>query len=490
MKNNDTLSMDQLRQQLQQNIKDGDSEAFAATFGQLTQKIQDNLMEEVQAKMDEAAQRGDNSVLMARGANVLTHEEREYYQKLITAMGDKNPKQALNNLDLVMPETVIERVFESLRTEHPLLSKITFISTGAAVKMIYSTNGYQEAVWGDLCDEIVKELVSGFAVADTGLFKLSALMSVCKAALALGPEWLDRYVRDVLYEAFANGLEAGIVNGTGNKQAIGMTRQVGEGVTVTGGVYPLKTPITVNALDVKTVGNLLSILAQGENGETRDVRNVIFLVNPVDYFKGIMPAITIKAPDGTYREVLPYPMDIIRAHGVPLGKAIMGLGYRYFASAGLNKDGQIEYSDHYQFAEDKRVYLIKGYANGFPMDNNAFLYLDISELEENILKVVQVDGRTKSSDATLSSLSLGAVSLSPAFAAATTTYTASTTNATNVVNAVPTDAGATLALTLNGTAVANGSALTWATGSNTLVVKVTAEDGTTTKSYTVTVTKS
>lgn len=490
MKNNDTLSLDQLRQQLQQNIKDGDSTAFAATFAQLTQKIQDNLMEEVQAKMDEAAQRGDNSVRMARGANVLTHGEREYYQKLIGAMGDKNPKQALNNLDLVMPETVIERVFESLRTEHPLLSKITFISTGAAVKMIYNANGYQEAAWGELCDEIVKELVSGFKVANTGLFKLSALMGVCKAALDLGPEWLDRYVREVLYEAFANGLEAGIVNGTGSEQPIGMTRQVGEGVTVTGGVYPLKTPIKVNALDTKTVGNLLSVLAQGENGEIRDVRNVILLVNPVDYFKGIMPAITIKAPDGTYREELPYPMDIVKSHAVPLGKGVMGLGHRYFASIGSPKDGQIEYSDHYQFAEDKRVYIIKGYANGFPMDNNAFLYLDISNLEENILKVVQVDGRTKSTDATLSSLSLGAVSLSPAFAAATTTYTASTTNATNVVNAVPTDAGATLALTLNGTAVANGSALTWATGSNTLVVKVTAEDGTTTKSYTVTVTKS
>lgn len=39
-----TMSMDQLRQQLQQNIKDGDSEAFDVTFGLLTQKIQDNLM--------------------------------------------------------------------------------------------------------------------------------------------------------------------------------------------------------------------------------------------------------------------------------------------------------------------------------------------------------------------------------------------------------------------------------------------------------------
>ncbi len=36
----------------------------------------------------------------------------------------------------------------------------------------------------------------------------------------------------------------------------------------------------------------------------------------------------------------------------------------------------------------------------------------------------------------------------------------------------------------------NGEAVTWASGSNTLTVKVVAEDGKTTKTYTVTVTKS
>ena len=36
----------------------------------------------------------------------------------------------------------------------------------------------------------------------------------------------------------------------------------------------------------------------------------------------------------------------------------------------------------------------------------------------------------------------------------------------------------------------NGRAVTWETGANTLTVKVTAADGTTTKSYVVTVTKS
>lgn len=490
MKNNDRMTLDQLRQQLQQNIADGDTTAFGETFGQISQCIRDEMLAEVQDRVNEAKQAMDTNVRVSRGEAMLTSEEREYYQKLATAMADKNPKQALSDLNLVMPETVIERVFEDLRTEHRLLSKINFIPTGAAIKMTYNANGYQEAAWGELCDEIIKELVSGFKVANTGLLKLSAFIPVCKAALELGPEWLDRYVREILYEAYANGLEVGIVKGTGKDQPIGMIRQVGESVTVTGGVYPEKTPITVNALDVQTFGNLLSLMATDDGGKPRPIRDVIMLVNPVDYYKGVMPAITIKAPDGTYREELPYPMDIIQTPAVPLGKAVMGLGYRYFAAIGSGKDGQIDYSDHYQFLEDNRVYLIKGFANGFPMDNNAFLVLDISNLEAAIYKVQSVTGRTFSSDATLASLSLGSATLSPAFAADTTTYTASTTNATNVINAVPADAGATVAVTLNGTEVANGSALTWASGSNTVVVKVTAEDGTTNKSYTVTVTKS
>ena len=490
MKNNDHMTLDQLRQQLQDNIRAGDTQAFGDTFLQLCEVLQANMRKDMEEQINEAKQSMDTQVLASRGAAVLTSQERDYYQKLATAMASKDPKRALANLDVVMPETVIERVFEALRTEHPLLSRINFIPTGAAIKMIYNANGYQEAAWGELCDDIIKELVSGFKVANTNLLKLSAFLPVCKEALALGPEWLDRYVREVLYEAFANGLEAGIVDGTGNDMPIGMTRQVGPNVTVTGGVYPQKTPIEVNSLDVQTIGNLLSLMAMGENGSPRAVRDVLFIVNPVDYYKGVMPAVTIKGPDGTYHTELPYPMDIIQSPSVPLGKAVMGLGYRYFAAIGSSKDGQIDYSDHVQFLQDNRVYLVKGFANGFPMDNNAFLLLDISKLEAAIYKVQNVTGRTLSSDATLSALSLGSAALTPAFASATTTYTAATTNASNTLNAVPTDAGATIEAKLNGTVVANGSALTWADGSNTLVITVTAEDGTTTKEYTVTVTKS
>ena len=130
-------------------------------------------------------------------------------------------------------------------------------------------------------------------------------------------------------------------------------------------------------------------------------------------------------------------MEIIQTAAVKPGEAVLGMAYKYFAAVGMSsKDGRIEYSDQYQFLEDNRVYVIKLYANGFPIDNNAFAYLDISNLRAAVLKVEQVTAPDPSADATLSSLKIGALALSPNFAAGTTTYTAATTNNSNVINAL------------------------------------------------------
>ena len=125
-----------------------------------------------------------------------------------------------------------------------------------------------------------------------------------------------------------------------------------------------------------------------------------------------------------------------------------------------------------------------------PLDNNAFLLLDISALKPATWKVTQVTEATASDDATLSALSIGSLALSPTFAAGTVSYTAATTNATDTITAVPADAGAEIEVLVNNAKIDNGSAATWQTGSNTVKVNVTAADGTSKKTYTVTVTKS
>ena len=498
MKNCDTLTRDDIRAKLQQAIKDNDTEAFSASFDQMLECIQNDIQQRADDRIDQMKRETDTTVLASRGVRQLTTKEKEFYQKVADAMKAKDPKQALNNLDVVMPETVIDAVFDELQTSHPLLSRIQFMNTRGAIRMMMNTNGYQEAAWGQLCDEIVQELTSGFKEVDTGLLKLSAFMPVCKAMLDLGPEWLDDFVRQVLYEAYANGLEAGTVAGDGNGKPIGMNRQVGDNVTVTGGVYPVKAPVSVTDLSPTTIGNLLALMAVDPNGKARNVRDVILVVNPVDYFQRIMPATTMMTPNGTYvNDVLPYPMSVIQSPAVEQGQAIIGLGYKYFAAIGSARDGRIEYSDHYHFLEDERVYLIKGYANGFPMDNNAFFVLDITGIRPAVWKVEQVTAPAASDVDDLADLRIGGLTLSPAFSAGTLTgYTATTTNASNTVTAIPADANATIEITNKGpsdeeaTPVVNGRAVTWKTGANTLTVKVTAENGTATQSYVVTVTKS
>ena len=488
---NQPRSREEIRQAMHEAFKANDSDAFTAAYDEMLQRVALDIREEYDQRFEELNGQMDDRALEARGYKPLTSEEKKFYKALEQSVNSKRPREAIENGNLVMPDTTINRVFDELQTDHPLLRRLNFIPTGAAVKIIMNANGYQAAIWGELCDDIIKEALAGFAVLNSNLKKLSAFLPVCKAMLDLGPLWLDAFVRQTLYEMFANGMEEGFVDGDGNDKPIGMTRQVGAGVTVTDGVYPRKAAIVVNDLGTKTIGNLVGMLAVDPNGKARRVRDLILVVNPLDYFRRVMPATTIMAPDGTYRnDVLPYPMETIQSAAVPVGKAVLGIGYRYLAMLGSERDGRIDYSDHFQFLQDNRVYLIKGYANGMPLDNNAFLYLDISGLEPLAYRVNIVDQREPSTDATLTTLRIGSKTLTPAFAPNTTSYTAATTDATNTVTATPADAGAQVEIKVGDEEIQNGTAATWTAGENIVTVKVTAEDGTTTKTYTVTVTKS
>ncbi len=90
--------------------------------------------------------------------------------------------------------------------------------------------------------------------------------------------------------------------------------------------------------------------------------------------------------------------------------------------------------------------------------------------------------------ASLSGLTIGALTLSPTFDPAAMEYTATTTNATNTVTATAASDTAEIAIKNGETTVTNGSAATWTDGENTLTIAVTDEG--VTRTYTVTVTKS
>jgi len=99
---------------------------------------------------------------------------------------------------------------------------------------------------------------------------------------------------------------------------------------------------------------------------------------------------------------------------------------------------------------------------------------------------------TASTVATLSNLTISGVNLNPGFTAATTSYLTNVGNAIASVTVTPAVSDTTATVTVNGVTVAQGSTsanIPLNVGINTITTVVTAQDGTTTDTYTTTITR-
>ena len=386
------LTREELAQKFSDALKAEDPEQVAQAMADMAEGIQNEVLE--RAKGMAAVEQLDAQALAARGLRQLTSDERQYYEKVISAMRSDTPKQALANLDVTMPKTIIESVFEDLQREHPLLAAVNFTNTTYMTEFILNKNGKQKAVWGAITAEIAKELEGDFEKFDVVLNSLTAFLPVAKSMLDLGATWLDSYVREVLKEAMYTGLEEGIVCGTGVNMPIGMMKNL-DAPHVDGQPYADKEAIVVTSFSADAYGAILAKLAVSRNGRPRVVTGVIMVVSPVDYFNKVMPATTIQRPDGTFaNNVLPYPTTIIQCEEVPEGKAIVGIAAKYFMGLGTSKDGVIEYDDSYKFLQRERIYAAFLYGNGKPLDNNAFEVLDISKVQPMAYLVRTSEGKT------------------------------------------------------------------------------------------------
>lgn len=491
---------------INQAMKDNDETAFQEAFVEYTDILQQAVMAEAKGLVNSV----DNQVLTGRGVRALTSEETKYYQQLIQVM-QQSGKEGIDGFEGVLPETVIDAIFEDITEEHPLLSIINFQNASVMIKYLYSTMDSRHlAFWGPLCGTIVKQLQAEFKLLNLEETKLSAFLPICKAMLDLGPAWLDRYVRAILAEAISNGLEDGIINGKGLapeatdpviQQPIGMTRDLTSFSTSTG--YGAKTAQPIANFLPETYLNLIADLVKvpipkgGARQEDlyRRVTEVTLIVNPVDYLTKIIPSTIYRQPDGKYvSEIFPFPTRVVQSAYVAENKAVLGLPERYLMALGVgDKGGRIEYSDEYRFLEDERVYLIKLYGTGRPLDNNSFIVLDITNVQPIVPSVKVVSWP----DATLKKLEVygggtaaaNKLTLTPGFDKYKH-YFAGAYDAAGVATGKlvieAADADAVVTATLNGNAIANLASITWSEGQN--VVVVTVKNGTVTEVYVAVVT--
>ena len=344
--------------------------------------------------LEQARNTRDEDILKARGNRQLTSEETKFYNEFAQLVRDGFVQGVA---DVPMPYTIIERVFEDLTTNHPLLQCVEFVTAPARADLVYNADGVKLATWGKIDAAITKELETGFKTISLTVGKLSAFMPVSLGIIDLGPVWLDNYVRTVLSEAIAEGLEDGIVNGNGIDKPIGMISNL-EGSYSGSTGWPAKTATAVNALDPATYATILAQLATHPAGDdygtdrSRAVNEVLLIVNPATYLSKVYPAVTIMNANGTYVQAFPFPTRVIQSNAVPANKAIFGVDQKYFFGLCSDQGGKLDFSDHAKFLDDQRLYKIKLYGNGTPKDNNAFYYADISNLEATYPTVNTVGG--------------------------------------------------------------------------------------------------
>lgn len=379
-------------------MQEGSEQKMIACLESYSENVCAAMLQEARSLTEE--QRGNTAVLAARGVRQLTSEETAYYKALAAAMKTdvSGVKNALTDISVTMPETIIDQVMQDVKSNFELLDAIDFVNSSYMTSWIYNKQGVQTAKWGAIGSAVTKELSGAFGKISVTTCKLTAFMAVSQDYLDLGAAWLDRYVRAILTEAAGTAMEAAIVDGAGNADSadcpVGMTRDLDKGSTdgSTGlTTYPQKTATKVKSLDPATYGAILAKLSKTPTGRNRKVSGVILVCNPEDYFTKIMPATTYMTPSGGYvSNVLPFPTRVIQSEGCPKGKAVVGLGKQYIGMLGAgSKKGVVTYDDSVQFLEDNRVYKIRLLGNGRPKDNTSFEVLDISALEALAYKIVQ-----------------------------------------------------------------------------------------------------
>lgn len=313
----------------------------------------------------------DRSILQQRGQNVLTSEETKFFAAAVVEGGFTD--------DAILPETTQERVFEDLTTEHPLLAALGLQDLGALTRFIYS-DATKTYVWGPLFGGIAGQINASFTEKSIGQMKLTAFAVIPDDMLALGPVWVERYVRTVIVETYSVGLENGFVNGTGANQPIGLMKDVDpDTLAVTTKVSQGNLTFEPSAYGEVISGELYQVvkaLSTDAEGKARKVDGkVCMVVNPVDAI-GVQARNTIQTANGQWVMALPYNIQVIESSEVPAGKALFFVKGQYIAAiAGGYK---LKKFDQTLAIEDAILYTIKQFANGMPKDNKAALVYDLA----------------------------------------------------------------------------------------------------------------
>ncbi|MBH9579777.1 phage major capsid protein [Staphylococcus felis] len=388
-KNNIKNNVDELKKEYFEAVRnDADPETIENKYAEymtaFSSNLHDNILKDAREEVLNA--NTDEQVLIKRGQNVLTSEEKRFFTNLV----EDNANLDTYKEEIILPETTVSRVFEDMQSERPLLSKINFQIAGIKTRII-AGDPDGAAMWGEIFGKIQGQIQANFREYTFSQNKLTAFAIVPKDLLDFGPEWVERYVRLQLAEAMGAKLEEGIVKGNGpvQNQPVGLIKDMVKDDS--GNITSVKDKTEKGKLtfaDAKTtvseLSKLMNSLSVKENGKRINISGkVSLLVNPDQLF-AIQAKYTIQNANGQWVTSLPFNLDVLPSEFVEKGKIIAFVPSRYYAM--YKGATQIREYGEVLALEDANVYIAKQYAHGMPDDNKVaevYSFSDVLVAESN-----------------------------------------------------------------------------------------------------------
>ncbi|HFU3707570.1 TPA: phage major capsid protein [Streptococcus suis] len=297
-----------------------------------------------------------------QGYGKISAKEIKYFNEL--------KKGAPDGLDEFLPEETIDRIFENLKKDHPLLEHIGLRSAAFRLKF-YEGETEGKAVWGALYDDIKGQLTQKFSKSTSISHKLTAFVVLPKDVHLFGPSWLMSFVTIQIQEAFAAALEEAFLNGDGNNKPIGLSRTLSgrtenEATTydkkAASGILTFADPkVTVKEFtqihkhhSIDSKGNKVNVDGQ-----------IVMVVNPADAWD-VKKQYTHLNANGVFVTALPYNVILIESIYQTAKEVTTFVKGRYMATIA----GGFEFRKYDQtFAlEDLDVYIAKQFAYGKARD--------------------------------------------------------------------------------------------------------------------------
>lgn len=407
-------------------------------------------------------------------------------------------KRELTNVGLTIPEVFLGFLRQNVENYSKLYKHVTVrpvSGTGREVIM----GSVPEGVWTECCGAL-NELNMVFNDAEVDCYKVGGFFKVCNAVLEDSDLDLAAELLDAIGQAIGLALDKAILYGrntsANSKMPLGIVSRLAQ--TSQPASYPATARpwADLHTSNIKTTNNtgvqlFQDLIVNAGAAKGKYARGgKVWVMNETTYTYLQAQALSINAAGAIVSGMngtMPIVGGVIEVLDFIPDNVIIG-GYFELYLLAERGGAKFAQSEHAFFIQDQTAFKGTARYDGQPVIPEAFVALGVKNTTPDASMTFVAD---KANVVDLAELT--GVTLSPSFDAGTTVYTAATTNAKDAITATAEDANAkvTLYYTTGTTTkqVVNGANITWAAGADN-VVKVVVENGNSTKTYQITVTKS